>query len=157
MKVKGFAISKPLRGAFYGSFGILLISGVVWLYSYFFLSERTDYGTIPSSYEAWSMQVHGAAVPVFLIIFGWLFPTHITRAYRARKNAVSGLVLLASMLWLILTGYLLYYCGHEGTRRLSSVTHSVIGVSVVIILALHIILGRRVYRSDREDISEEAI
>lgn len=151
MKAKGFAISKPLRGAFYGSFAMLLVSGVVWIYSYFFLSQHTDYGTIPSSYEAWSMQVHGAAVPVFLVIFGWFFPTHITRAYRARKNAASGIVLLSSMLWLILTGYLLYYCGHEGARKFSSLTHSIIGIGVVFVLVLHIILGKRVYQSEAED------
>lgn len=145
MKPRGFAISAQLRGALYGSFGMLFLSGVVWLYAYFFLSVETEYGSLPSPYEAWSMQVHGAAVPVFLVVFGWLFPSHITRAFKARKNVASGVVLVSSMLFLTLTGYLLYYCGHEATRKLSSVGHSVVGVAVLFVLIGHIVLGKRVY------------
>lgn len=149
MKPKGLEISRGLRGGLYGSFGILFLSGVAWLFSRSFLSVETEYGALPAPYEAWSMKVHGAAVPVFLVVFGWLFPVHITRGYRSGWNLVSGLLLLGMISSLILTGYLLYYSGGEGSRRFSSLAHSILGVGAIGVIVSHIVLGRRAVRQGR--------
>jgi hypothetical protein len=145
MKTKGLALNPYLRVALYGSFATLLLSGIGWIYVRLALREDTEFGSIPSPYEALCLQVHGAGVQVFLVIIGWLLPAHILRAYRARKNLFSGGAMLMSLVWLVFTGYLLYYVGSEKIRDIASVAHSVVGVLIPGVLALHVIHGKRAY------------
>lgn len=157
MRLRGFAIGTALRIALYCSLGTLFVSGVVWIVAKLFWSVETDFGSLPSPFESWSMQVHGAAQPIFLVVLGWLFPTHIVRAFKARKNRASGIVIFSSVLMLIVTGYLLYYCGHEAARKVSSFSHSIIGVLIVFVLVGHIVLGRKLMRNRTTHLVQEKV
>lgn len=140
---KGLRIGSFQRRALYLSSLVLLLSGVMWLAAYYFLGVQTDYGIVPSEYELRSLQVHGAAAPLFLLVFGSLFSTHIVRAYKSGINRVSGLALLGFIGILIGTGYFLYYCGEEGLRSVSSVVHSSIGLVAAPLLVFHVVRGRK--------------
>lgn len=149
MKTKGLEINGPLKWALYLSLGMLTASGIAWLIAYYLLATTTDYGVTPSPWQPWSLMIHGAFAPVFLVIFGMLIPTHISRAFKTRLNLTSAMLLLAGLAALVVSGYLLYYCGDESLRSLSSVTHSSIGLLIVPTLTFHVIRGKAVMARNR--------
>ena len=84
------------------------------------------------------MKIHGAAAMVTLVLFGVLLARHVPTGWSAaRANRLSGVLLLATSLWLTLTGYLLYYSGSESLRDYASQTHFWVGVGFVALFALH--------------------
>ncbi len=144
MKARGFKISTPLRRALYASLGMLFVSGVAWLVLHYFFASETDYGVVPAPYEPLTLQIHGVLVPIFMLVFGALFPIHIRKAFKARKNLLTGLCMLSALFVLIATGYLLYYSGNETMRSISSIGHSIIGLAIAPLLCIHIIRGRKI-------------
>ncbi len=142
MKTKGFKLNPALKLILLISIGALFISGIAWIVTNSFFYSESDYGITPSTLEPIFLSVHGIIAPIFLIAFGALFPTHISKAYKAKANLKNGLSLLAIIFILIITGYLLYYTGSDGIRRYSSLIHSVLGALLVPAIYLHIVTGR---------------
>jgi hypothetical protein len=58
-------------------------------------------------------------------------------------SVAQGLVLLAIYIWLVLTGYLLYYAGSDAFRAAVSLGHWTVGLAALFFLLLH----RRIRRS----------
>ena len=84
------------------------------------------------------MRIHGAAAMATLVLFGVLLARHVPTGWSAaRANRLSGALLLATSLWLTVTGYLLYYSGSESLRDYASQTHFWVGVAFVAVFALH--------------------
>ncbi len=144
MKGRAFQLGGGTRGLLYGSFGLLFSTGVAWLILHYFFVENGDFGLLPSPYEPLLLMLHGLVVPIFTAVVGALFPTHISRAFKARKNRPSGICLLSAVFGLFVTGYLLYYSGGAATRQVSSVIHSAVGIAIALLLALHVYVGRRI-------------
>ena len=125
------------------SLGMLLLSGLAWLYLHYFVTVATDFGVAPHPSQAWWLKLHGLAAMAALIIFGSLMPGHIRRAWQHKKNRGSGGTMVATMVALSLTGYALYYIGGEEWRPIISVVHWIWGAAMLPLIALHIVLGRR--------------
>ena len=84
------------------------------------------------------MKIHGAAAMATLVLFGVLIARHVPAGWSAaRANRLSGALLLATSLWLTVTGYLLYYSGSDALRDYASQTHFWVGVGFVAVFALH--------------------
>ncbi|MCB9029587.1 MAG: hypothetical protein H6619_00930 [Deltaproteobacteria bacterium] len=144
MKPKGFELSIVMQRLVYTSLGLLLLSGCAWLVLHYFFMQETDFATIPSQYEAISLQVHGAAVQIFLIVLGSIFPTHIIRAIKARCNLTSGIIVLTFIFALIISGYVLYYSNNESLRAMVSTTHWALGLVIPFVMFFHIVKGKKV-------------
>lgn len=141
-KVKGFKITSSIKYLLFTSLAALFLSGVAQIMLRSFFYTETDYGISFSPYEASSLSIHGASSILFLVIFGALFPTHISRAYKAGVNMKTGILVLVFVFVLIITGYFLYYVANENLRTISSLTHSVLGVLLIPILFSHVIVGK---------------
>jgi hypothetical protein len=122
----------------YTIFGALVVTAGVWLWAQSNLSPES---TVPSL----MMKIHGAAAMAALILLGALL-NHIRRGWSIGKNRSSGVTLLTAYLFLILTGYGLYYCGDEQLRGMISRSHSWIGCGLVILIPGHVLLGRALRR-----------
>lgn len=136
---------KPsFRFAIYAAFAILFLTGAGWL--------AADWQKDISSDEVWQqsiaylLMVHGGAAMVTLLLLGALIPVHMMRAWRSRRNRVSGSVMATFNAVLIVTAFGLYYLGSETLRPWISWIHIAAGVSVTLWLPLHIFLGRRELR-----------
>lgn len=90
-----------------------------------------------------ALAVHGGAALAFLVVLGALLPTHVARAWRARRNRVSGSIFLAAIAALILTGYGLLYAGDEEVRFAVQWLHIGVGVVEPFLFLAHVLLGRR--------------
>jgi hypothetical protein len=138
------------QAAVYGATGLLVVSGLVWLTYHYFASVPGELGPQPHPMEHWWLSVHGAAAMAGLIVYGSLLPIHIRRAWALRRNIVLGIGLVAVMLLLTVTGYLLYYASSEEARPVISALHWIPGLAVPALLTWHVISGRRQTRKKTE-------
>lgn len=127
----------------YSVFSLLWMSGALWLVFHYFLRMPGDFGMAPHPAEIWWLRLHGLMVFVFLFVLGTVLPVHAQRAWQLRKNRQSGLLMKLLFLWLALSGYALYYFAGEENENWLPVVHWGMGLSVPLILVLHIRNGRK--------------
>lgn len=133
---------KPsFRFAIYAAFGVLFLTGAGWLVADWQKDISTD--EIWQQSVAYLLMVHGGAAMVTLLLLGALIPVHVMRAWRSRKNRVSGSVMVTFNAVLIVTAFGLYYLGSETLRPWMSWIHIGAGFSLSLLLPLHIFWGRR--------------
>jgi hypothetical protein len=84
------------------------------------------------------MKIHGAAAMASMVLLGALLVRHVPCGWSVRANRRSGVALLATSLWLAVSGYALYYAGSEGLRAFASQTHFWIGVALAVAFGFHL-------------------
>lgn len=77
---------------------------------------------------------------------GALWPVHIRSGLRRKKNRLSGFLMLAVLLALAASGIASYYLGDETYQKYNSSVHVGSGVLLVLAVACHWIIGRRLAR-----------
>ena len=127
----------------YGGTALLVLSGIVWLVLHYFFIQAGEFGDVTHPLEPWMLKLHGAAAMLGLVVYGSLLPVHVRRAWSIRRNLFLGIAVLVVMLLLTLTGYLLYYAAGEDTRPVISAVHWIVGLGVPLLLAWHVLSGRR--------------
>jgi hypothetical protein len=135
-------IKAAFRFALYAAFGLLFATGIIWLVADA-LKEGPG-GDLWQQTGAYALMVHGGMTMVTLMFLGALVPSHIQRAWRAKKNLTTGLVSLAVYGFLILTAFGLYYLGSEELRPWLSFLHVIVGFAVPALLAAHVLVGRAI-------------
>ena len=129
------------RWAVYSAFVLLFVSGAAWL-----LADQLKDG---ANGELWPaaganlLMLHGGTAMAALLLLGALFPLHMQRSWRARKNRISGLTMITFNAILIVTAFGLYYLGSEMLRPWISDVHIAVGLALPLLLFVHVILGRR--------------
>jgi len=129
------------RRALYTAFATLVATGAVWLLA--------DWGKDHLSPDPWQeiaadvLMVHGGAAMVTLMLLGALVPLHVRRAWRSKRNRLTGPTMIAVNAMLIASAFELYYAGSDTLRRWMSDAHIVIGLVLPAGLILHVWLGRR--------------
>jgi hypothetical protein len=119
------------------------LSGVLWLVFHDFLMRPGEFGLTAHPLEQWWLRAHGAFAFASLWLLGFLSVAHVGGRWAWRRQRRSGLVLLGVYIWLVLTGYLLYYAGGDEFRAAVSLGHWTVGLAALIFLLLH----RRIRRS----------
>lgn len=134
-------LNRRFRWVLYATIFVLFATGVAWL-----VVDRLKHA--PPA-EAWSrtsaivLMLHGGAAMLMLVLFGSLLPIHVRVAWRRRQNRSTGTVMLVSNAILIVTAFGLYYSGSEMLRGWVSDLHIGIGLGLPVLLALHVVRGRR--------------
>lgn len=125
------------RWFIYLSLLLLAITGVIWLVVDFSVDqELLDYQAL--RWQAWALKVHGGAAYLGLIGFGSVLAQHVARGWYLRRNRISGSALIALMLILAVSGYLLYYVAGEASREWTSLLHWLSGVLGCAAFPLHL-------------------
>jgi hypothetical protein len=134
-------LSFSFRYAIYAVFTVLALTGAGWLVA--------DWQKDLSSDEIWQqsiaylLMIHGGTAMVALLLLGALVPVHLVRAWRSRKNRISGSAMVTFNAILILTAFGLYYLGSETLRPWMSWIHLAAGFALALLFPFHIYLGRR--------------
>ena len=84
---------------------------------------------------------HGASAYLFVLLFGAVMPTHIKAAWRAKRNRVSGSLMIAVMSLLLISGLFLYYA--DAMRDSALWMHWIFGSGLLLLFPYHFISGRR--------------
>jgi heme A synthase len=134
------------RRALYAAFATLFVTGVAWLIA----DGRKDSasGEIWQAASAYLLMIHGGGAMVLLLLLGALFPVHIGRAWRSRRNRLSGTVMLTFNLLLIVTAFGLYYAGSDIVRPWISDVHIAAGLFLPALILIHVVAGRRSRREE---------
>ncbi|HTL67056.1 MAG TPA: hypothetical protein VL200_05295 [Lacunisphaera sp.] len=132
-----------LRAWTYATLGALFVTGVAWWSLELWGRVETEFGPAAHPAGPWLLRFHGAAAMIFLVLIGWLLPSHVRRGWQARRNRRSGGGLLASLGALTLTGWLLYYAGSEPLRAVATTVHRWLGLILPLLVVLHVWIGRR--------------
>ena len=143
MKRNGVRFNWRLAIWFCSIFGVLFLSGVLWLAVRYYNASNEGFNSTYSSFEPWLLRIHGAAAMGSLVILGVLIPWHMRRAWAQRRNRVTAVCMVVSCILLVASGYGLYYCGDENLRSFLSGFHSSAGCALPLILTWHILSGRR--------------
>lgn len=91
--------------------------------------------------DLWMLQVHGYAVPVFLLSFGALLAKHVPAAWKANRNRWSGAVVVGVCAFLVITGAMLYYVGSDFLREKTKEFHYGVGILLAPLLIFHAVAG----------------
>ena len=129
------------RWAVYTAFALLLATGAAWLMADQF--KDGAYGELWQAAGANLLMLHGGAAMATLLLLGALFPLHMQRTWRARKNRMTGVAMVTFNTMLVVTSFGLYYLGSEKLRPWISDAHIVVGLALPLLFAIHVVLGRR--------------
>jgi hypothetical protein len=127
-------LSTPRRiGVYAIGFG-LWASGGLWLLFHFFVEPH--FGAM-HPLEPWWLKIHGAFGFAALWLFGLLWGVHVTKRWVAGRARWSGGAMVAILLCLTISGYLLYYSGDEDLRDTVSLIHWAIGLAAPLAFFIH--------------------
>jgi len=113
------------------------LSGALWLVFHDFLARSGEFGLTAHPLEQWWLRAHGAFAFASLWLLGFLSVAHVGGRWAWRRQRRSGLVLLGVYIWLVVTGYLLYYAGGDAFRAAVSLGHWTVGLVALVFLLLH--------------------
>lgn len=112
-----------------------------------FLSATTDdpFSVVHHPIQSWALHLHVLAAPVLVFAIGWIFKDHVVAKLAAkgtpvRRSGVLGLALIGPM---ILSGYLLQTLTNEGLRLGTVFVHTGTGLLYAGVYALHVRLAPR--------------
>lgn len=125
-----------LRQALWATFAALWASGCLWLALHLGLEKRTEFGPVPSPWEAPVMRVHGWLAVAGVFLLGWIGGSHVLERWTARRNRNSGLMLAISAVLIVVSGYALYYTT-DRLQSVAAVLHEVLGGTAILFALLH--------------------
>ncbi|HYA15905.1 MAG TPA: hypothetical protein VEF06_00495 [Bryobacteraceae bacterium] len=139
-------IGARVRAAIYACGAGVWLSGGWWLALHFFGARQGEFGAEVNPLEPWSLKAHGAFAFACIWLLGLLWGTHVKVAWPRSRRRVSGAALTGMMVWLTVSGYLLYYAGGDAARQAISLAHWGIGLGAPVLYGLHRMQRRRVSR-----------
>lgn len=129
-------MSVALRLTLWAAFAALWASGCLWLVLHLGLEKQTEFGPVPSPWEAPVMRIHGWLALAGVFLLGWIGGSHVLERWPARRNRNSGLVLAATGALLVLSGYALYYTT-DRVQSVAALVHEVLGGAAILLALVH--------------------
>ena len=126
--------------------GGLWLSGALWLVFHYLVPRPTDFGATTHPLEAWWLTAHGAFAFMAIFTFGLLWGVHVAPGWKTQARRPSGAASVAAVLWLMLTGYLMYYLAGEQPRLVVATLHWVVGLATPLLFVYHGLRARAVRR-----------
>ncbi|HEY3179501.1 MAG TPA: hypothetical protein VGL25_11530 [Casimicrobiaceae bacterium] len=134
-------LRRPARWSLYVTMIVLIGSGVGWLVVHYGAVSVDDLRRL--AVEALMLKMHGAAAFAVLIAIGAMFAHHVRRGWALSRNRVSGTIVIAALVALVVTGYALYYLVNDANRASISIAHWAVGIALAPLFVAHVIMGRR--------------
>ncbi len=130
------------RTALYVAVGAVWLTGLGWLLLRWFGGGTDAFGPVRHPWEPAVLKVHGAVAMAFMVVFGTLIPVHMKRSWALKRNRLSGVLLAGLCVFLIASGWGLYYLGEDGGRELVARLHWVLGLTLPAGICAHILIWR---------------
>jgi hypothetical protein len=129
------------RAALYAAFAVLLGTGAAWLWADAMKDSPSGEGWQTAGADL--LMIHGGTAMAALLLIGALFPLHMRRGWRARRNRITGTAMATFNAVLIVTAFGLYYFGSDLLRPWSSRLHIAFGLALPVLFVIHVVTGRR--------------
>jgi len=132
--------------ALYAVCGGLWLSGALWLLFHYVVAHPSEFGPATHPLEAWWLTAHGAFAVLAIFTFGLLWGVHVMPGWKTQHRRPSGAAAVAAVVWLMLTGYLMYYVAGEQPRLIVATLHWTVGLAAPMLFVYHGLRSRAVRR-----------
>ena len=112
-------------------------TGVLWLIFHFFLQTEGPFGLQNNPLEKIWLQLHAGFSFIAIGLFGLLWTNHIVRGWHMNWRRLSGGVMVAAIVVLIVSGYALYYVESQKLDDITSIIHWGIGLVALVLFLIH--------------------
>lgn len=119
------------------------VTGIAWMILHYGVNRGSALEDKWHIAETWMLRAHGATAMAALIAFGSVLAIHIPSAWKLERNLISGISMLAAVVLLAVTGWLLYYAPGESARAWSSYAHMAVGFAGPPLLLWHLAYRKR--------------
>jgi hypothetical protein len=141
-----FQISLRQKAWLYFSFALTVGSGVTWAVIWHFFREEID---MAAPGENTLLKVHLAGAMILLVVVGAALPQHAAKSWAARTNRVASALFLSALLGSVVTGYTIL--AFVWDTRIMHFTHIGLGIAVTLLLPLHILVGKFLWKKRLAD------
>lgn len=121
---------------------LYLTGFMTWLMGHW-LQVEGGFGPEPSPFRLAWLQSHSIVSLWFMVLFGYLFHSHVEPSWRRGKKIKSGVALTGSLILLIVTVPGLFYLTHEGLKNYVVWIHTYVGLSAIAIFLVHYLAKKR--------------
>jgi len=135
-------ISSSLRVSIYGVFGLLWLSGVLWLAVHYLFAQATEFGVVQHPWEHTLLLVHGILAVAAMYALGWIAARHSAPAWGLRERRKSGGFFWTALIVLAITGFGLFFLTDEGWQRSTSFLHEALGALITLSALEHWFISR---------------
>jgi hypothetical protein len=125
------------RALVHGAFALSWLSGAVVLWARYWGRGEGAFGPERSWVESPARALHGFSAGLCLLAVGSLLTRHVPAGWATGQRRPSAVLLLAPVVGLALSGWGLYYAGHEGLRRVLEIAHAVLGFLLPVPILWH--------------------
>lgn len=132
-----------LRKGLYGVLALSLCTGVAFYILSRWVEVEGEFGPQKHPWQFPLLKIHGASAFLMLMGIGAMFAQHVPAAWRTRRSRPLGIVIIAALSFMAISAWCLYYIANEQWRPLLGTVHASVGVSLPVLLAFHIVGGRR--------------
>jgi hypothetical protein len=113
------------------------LTGVLWVIYHYFMRVKGQFGFKENPLEEWWLIGHGAFAVGATFLFGYLWRPHIVAGWYLHWRRWSGGSLAGTTIFLILTGYALYYIGGPEWLNWTSIVHWAVGIAAIALFFVH--------------------
>jgi hypothetical protein len=134
---RSLKLTRPYRVSIYVIGWGVWLTGVLWVVFHYFLRVKGAFGLKANPLEEWWLIGHGGFAVAATFLFGFLWRPHIVSGWDLHWRRWSGGGLAGTTIFLILSGYALYYIGGEAWLEWTAILHWGIGIAVIALFFLH--------------------
>ncbi len=131
------------RLSIYLIFGSLWLTGCLWLALDLLFQSRGQFGPIPHPWEPPLLLWHGIIAILSIYLLGWVSARHVLRWWPGRQRRLSGGILAAFFVLLVLSGFALFFTTDDRWQHFAATAHDVFGVGVTLFVIQHWFFARR--------------
>ena len=131
------------RRSMYAIIGISWCSGVLYFLLHRYFMVEGEFGVEPHYLQLPSLTVHGASAFLVMMLLGAVFFAHIPLSWKTKRLRKVGIFLTTVVVLQFVSAYALYYLSSDFLRFLIEWLHLGLGVSLPIILVIHITMGKK--------------
>ncbi len=119
------------------------LTGIVFAWMKYFMKPAADeFSVVNHPLQPYMLAAHVVIAPFLVFGFGWLYSNHVRPklAFDERRNRGTGLWLIAAILPMTLSAYLLQISTAEATRKAMAAAHWISSGMFLLFYAVHLIM-----------------
>lgn len=139
---KSVRIEKRIRTGLFLLITTSWITGILFFILDNWLWIEGEFGPEKNPLQFPTLKIHAASAFLLMIGFGFLLASHVLVSFPVKRMRPTGIALLSTFGFLIVSAYGLYYIGDDSFRQIVVYAHAGAGCFFPILLATHLLKGK---------------
>lgn len=130
-------MSRGLRYAVFAVFGVVWLTGCLWLILHQFFAKAGPFGVARHPWESPTMLLHGILAVGSTYLLGWISAHHVIDSWGQGRRRLGGGALAAVLAVLTVSGFALFFISDDYWQRINANAHELLGLGVTVIALQH--------------------